>query len=129
MQQINPGDVVTYTEYEQSPLSGRKRVRQRMENMLVEAVIHPGEVLARDRLAEYFGEDLSGESFRALSSSPVLRLILKEDDGAMHCVNLVESFLRSGMQSLEIGVGAVPEPQDAPSYLNFLNAFGGAAGE
>ena len=126
MQKIAEGDVITYTEYEIGALSGKKRIRLRLENMIVEAVIAPGEVLSKERIEQYFGEDLPSEACRALSTSAATRLMLKEDDGTMHCVGVSEAFLRSGYQTIKVGACAAPKQSaDAPSYLQFMHAFGG----
>lgn len=125
MQNLNPGDVITFTEYEVSPLSGKRHFRQRMENMTVHAVIAPGEVLPKDRIEEYYGENLPADIRMALSVSPAARLIMRDDEGALYSVNLVEDFLKSGLQEIEVGTRALPEQAGAPSYMQFLNAFGG----
>lgn len=124
MQNINPGDVITFTEYDVSQLSGRKRIRQRMENMIVAAVVCPGETLSRDRIDEYYGEYLTDSERMALSISQATRLVLKTDDNETVCVNVVEDFLKTGLQEIEIGARSVPEQTAEPSYLQFLNMFG-----
>ncbi len=115
---------MTFTEYEYGSLSGKRRIYQRLENMLVAAVIQPGEALGKDRIEEYFGEDIPGEVARVLAQSPVLRLILQDDNQQNYCVSLVDAFLNTGAQTIEFGQRAVPEPQAPPSYLQFMNMFG-----
>lgn len=125
MQKINEGDVVTFTEYVVSQLSGRKRIRTRLENMIVAAVVDPGEQLSRDRIEEYYGENLREETILQLSVSQATRLILKDDEDHVWCAEVAEDFLRCGLQTIEFGARAVPQPAEAPSYLQFLSAFGG----
>lgn len=125
MQQISPGDVITFTEYEQTPVTGRRYVRQRMENMLVAAVIRPGEALTRDRIEQYFGSDLSDREYLILSVSQAERIILQDDDENMYCISIVDDFLSTGMQEIEFGAHVAQDTPEAPSYLQFLSAFGG----
>lgn len=126
MQKLQPGDIVTFTEYEVSQLSGRKRVRQRMENMIVEAVIYPGEALSAERISEYYGDGLTDQERLALSVSHSARLVLMDDEQNTYCVNTVNDFLKSGLQVIEVGARTAPQSAaDAPSYLQFLNMLGG----
>lgn len=127
MNGINAGDIVTFTEYEQAPLTGRRQMRQRLENMTVAAVVAPDEVLSGEKIAEYFGDDLPAAAQAALSSSPAERLILKDDHGEVFCVNIVAEFLRNGMQVVEVCMRAPADAPEAPNYMQFLNALGGNA--
>lgn len=122
---IHAGDVVTVTEYELSQLSGRRRIRSRLENVIVTAVVEPNEVLTNERADEYFGGELSETDYRIHAVSNVARLILKDDDEQSYCVPIVPDFVKSGLQTIEIGQRAMPQAEAAPSYLQFMNAFGG----
>lgn len=124
MTNISEGDVVTFTEYEETQLTGRMRIRQRLENMTVEKVVQAGQPMGRDDVETLYGSEVDDTTYAVLRAARVDRLFLKSDDDEIFCVQLVPEFVKTGMQKLEIGMRAAPPMQEAPSYLDFINSFG-----